>query len=35
MEKRKLTIAINADWQGALRAAAQAGFTATAYQGQP
>lgn len=27
MEKRTLTITINADWQGALRAAAQAGLT--------
>ncbi len=32
MEKRTLTITINADWQGALRAAAQSAFTATAYQ---
>jgi len=34
MENRTLTITINAAWQGALRAAAQAGFTATAYRGE-
>jgi len=34
MEKRTLTITINTDWQGALHAAAQAGFTAAGYQGE-
>lgn len=34
MEKRTLTITINPDWRGALRAAAQGAFTVAAYQGE-
>jgi predicted transcriptional regulator len=34
MENRTLTITVNADWQGALRAAARGAFGASAYQGE-